>query len=236
MGSGRRRRGSWRSKGATKSRQAGKQCRRHFRSQCNFLKRCTFAHRSRRKSEPMRSADYPHLQEGQIEKAPERLAFYERLFRPDTLPEGRFLALRDAIQLCAWYCVPPPKWVADAVTELCYSQICADRRPGRLGSYQARLRQHRIHLVRWAAVRHLRDNCRARIQTWQDAYDGASRELRRTIAQGSGEVMASSYKRHNRNPSLKMIRESGGAEAVADAARSLFDDREILLDVDKLFR
>jgi hypothetical protein len=106
----------------------------------------------------MEGDDYPDLPAGLIDKAPEHLALHERLFRTGHLPEEKLIALRDAIVLCAWYRVPPPKWVADAVTELCYKQIKADRRPGRLGSYRARFRQYRIHLIRWAAVRHLWDN------------------------------------------------------------------------------
>jgi hypothetical protein len=184
----------------------------------------------------MQSKDYPDLPDGLIEKAPERLALYEKWFRADDLPEGRFIALRNAIELCAWYRVPPPKWVADAVTALCYARIKADRRPGRLGSYQARFRQHRIHMIRWAAVRHLRDNFRERVRTWHDAYAGAADELRKTIAQGTEEVMAASYKRHNRNPYLKMIKNSGDAKALADVARELFEEREGLLDIEKHFR
>ncbi|MBG0803534.1 hypothetical protein IYW40_18895 [Methylocystis sp. H4A] len=184
----------------------------------------------------MQGNHYPDLQDGLREQAPKQLALYEKWFRANDLPEGRFIALRDAIELCAWYRVPPPKWVADAVTELCYSQIEADRRPGRLGSYHARFRQHRIHLIRWAAVRHLRYNCRDRIRTWHDAYAEASHELRKTIARGSEEVMATSYKRHNRNPFLKILKDNGGEEALADTARSYFEEREMLLDVDRLFR
>lgn len=178
---------------------------------------------------------YPDLPHGLAAKASDHLAVHERLFRTEDLPEHRLIALRDAIVLCAWYRVPPPKWIADAVTELCYKQINADRRPGRLGSYRSRFRQHRIHLIRWAAVRHLRDNCRARARTWDDAYLEASRELRQTIAQGSEEAMAASYKMHSRNPYLKIIKNSGGASALAQTARDYFEAREVLLDVDKLF-
>lgn len=180
--------------------------------------------------------DYPDLPAGIIEKAPEQLTFYERLFRTGDLPEDRLIALRDAITLCAWYRVPPPKWIADAVTDLCYSQIESDRRPGRLGSYHARFRQYRIHLIRWAAVRHLRENCRERARTWDDAYAEASRELRQTIAQGSAEAMAASYKMQNRNPYLRIMKDSSGPEAVAKCAREYFEARDIMLDVDRFFR
>jgi len=179
--------------------------------------------------------DYPDLPAGLIEKAPEHLALHERLFNKGELPEERLIALRDAIIVCAWYRVAPPKWIADAVTELCYKQIDADRRPGRLGSYRARLRQHRIHLIRWAAVRHLRDNCPERAQTWNQAYAEASRELRGTIAQGGDEAMAASYKIESRSPYLKLIKEKGGATAVAKSAREYFEARHVMLDVDRLF-
>jgi hypothetical protein len=183
----------------------------------------------------MGSQEYPELPAGLIEKAPEHLALYERLNREGVLPEDRLIALRDAIVLCAWYRVPPPKWVADSVTELCYEQIKADRRPGRLGTYRARFRQHRIHLIRWAAVKHLRDNCPERARTWGDAYAEASRELRGTIAQGSEEAVAASYKLYSRNSFLKIIRQSGGNQAVADAAREYFEARGVMLDMDKIF-
>jgi hypothetical protein len=183
----------------------------------------------------MEGNDYPDLPPGVIDKAPKHLALYERLFHKGELPEDRLLALRNAIELCAWYRVAPPKWIADAVTELCHKEILADRRPGRLGSYRARLRQHRIHLIRWAAVRHLRDNCRERVRTWNAAYAEASRELRGTIAQGSDEAMAASYKIESRNPSLKLIRKTGGATAVSNSAREYFEARHVMLDVDRLF-
>lgn len=138
----------------------------------------------------MEDVDYLQPPGGLIARVPEFLALYERRFRTGDLPEERLIALRDAISLCSWCRVPPPKWVEEAVTELCYKQIEADRRPGRLGSYRSRLRQHRIHLVRWAAVRHFRYNCPQR--TLDDAYAEASRELRQTIAQGSAEAMAAS--------------------------------------------
>jgi hypothetical protein len=178
---------------------------------------------------------YPDLPTGLTEKAPEHLALHERSFCKGILPEDRLIALRDAIVVCAWYRVPPPKWIADAVTELCYRQIEADRRPGRLGSYPARFRQYRIHLIRWAAVRHLRDNCRQRARTWDDAYAEASRQLRRTIAQGSEEAMAASYKLQSRNPWLQSMKESGGPKALAETAREYFEARDVMLDVDRLF-
>ena len=183
----------------------------------------------------MDGTDYPHLPAGLLDKAPEHLALHERVFRKGDLPEDQLIALRDAIVLCAWCRIPPPKWIADAVTELCYKQILADRRPGRLGSYRARFRQHRIHLVRWAAVRHLRDNCRERAQTWDNAYTEASRELRGTIAQGSDEAMAASYKIHARNPYLKLIKKVGGTTAIAETARQYFEARDVMLDIDKFF-
>jgi hypothetical protein len=179
---------------------------------------------------------YPDLPAGLSEKAPEHLALHERRFRSGDLPEDRLIALRDAIEVCAWYRVPPPKWIADAVTELCYTQILADRRPGRLGSYRARFKQYRIHLIRWATVRHLRDNCRERARTWDDAYLEASRELRGTIAQGSEEAIAASYKIQSRNPFLRLLRRSGGAEALARSAREYFEARDVMLDVDRLFK
>ncbi len=187
------------------------------------------------KNRTMESNDYPDLPAGLIDKAPDHLALHERLFCTGDLPEDRLIALRDAIVLCAWYRVPPPKWVADAVTELCYKQIITDRRPGRLGSYRARFRQYRIHMIRWAAVRHLRDNCRERARTWDDAYAEASRELRQTLAQGSEEAMAASYKMHSRNPYLKLIKESGGAKALAKTAREYFELRDVMLDIDRFF-
>ncbi len=182
----------------------------------------------------MQDNDYPDLPAGLADKAPEHLAFHERLFRKGDLPEDRLIALRDAIVVCAWYRVPPPKWIADAVTELCYRQILADRRPGRLGSYRARFRQHRIHLVRWAAVRHLRDNCRERARTWDHAYAEASRELRGTVAQGSEEAIAASYKVFGRNSLMKSIRKDG-ENALAETARTYFEARDALLDIDRLF-
>jgi hypothetical protein len=171
---------------------------------------------------------------GLIDKVPEHLALHERLFRTGDLPEERLIALRDAISLCSWCHVPPPKWLEEAVTELCYKQIEADRRPGRLGSYRARLRQHRIHMIRWATVKHLRDNCRERARTWDDAFTEASRELRQTIAQGSEEAMAASYKTFGRNAFIK-LRKVDGAGALADTAREYFEARDALLDVDRLF-
>jgi hypothetical protein len=184
----------------------------------------------------MKGNHYPDLPAGLAAKAPEHLAGYERLFREGDLPEDRLIALRNATELCAWYRVPPPKWIADAVTELCHEQISADRRPGRLGSYRARLRQHRIHLVRWAAVRHLRDNCRERARTWNDAYAEASRELRGTIAQGSAEAMAASYKMHNRNSFLKTKKNRSDGAFVAQTARQYFEARDVMLNVDQLFK
>lgn len=183
----------------------------------------------------MRDDGYPELPAGLIDKAPEHLALHERLFRKSDLPEDRLIALRDAIEVCAWCRVPPPKWIADAVTQLCYQQILADRRPGRLGSYRARFRQYRIHLIRWAAVRHLRDNCRERARTWSYAYAEASRQLRGTIAQGSAEAIAASYKIHSRNSFLKLTKEYGGAQALAQSAREYFEARDVMLDMDRFF-
>jgi hypothetical protein len=183
----------------------------------------------------MTADDYPDLPAGLVEKAPEHLALYERLFRTGDLPEDKLIPLRDAIVLCAWYRVPPPKWIADAVTELCYETISADHRRGRLGSYRARFRQHRIHLIRWATVKHLRENCRDRARTWADAYAEASRELRGTIAQGSEESMAASYKIFGKYAFTKLIKKRG-ARALADTARSYFEARDAMLDIDKLFR
>jgi hypothetical protein len=176
--------------------------------------------------------NYPQVPDDLIEKAPEQLAHYEKLFSADDLPEHRLLALRDAIELCAWYQVPPPKWVAAAVPELCYAQIEAHRQPGRLGSYQTRLRQHRIHLIRWATVRHLRDNCRERFPTWNNAYEGASVELRATIAQGNEEVMAASYKKHSQNSYLQIIKDRGRTGRLAEIARDFFENKAFLLNVD----
>jgi hypothetical protein len=184
----------------------------------------------------MESDGYPDLPAGLVDKAPQHLAIHKREFDEGDLPEHRLIALRDAIVLCAWYRVPPPKWIADAVTELCYKQISADRRPGRLGTYRARFRQYRIHLIRWAAVRHLRDNCPERAQTWNDAYTEASRELRGTIAQGSDEAMAASYKLHSRNPLLKIVKENGGKVALSKTAREYFEARDAMLDMDRIFR
>jgi len=183
----------------------------------------------------MKGDDYPELPPGLLEKAPEHLAFHEREFRTGSLPEIRLIALRDAIVLCAWYRVAPPKWIADAVTDLCYKQIEADRRPGRLGSYRARFRQHRIHMIRWATVKHLRENCRERAKTWDDAYSEASRELRRTIAQGSEEAMAASYKLFRKNSFMKLIEKDSGMAALSNTAREYFEARHVLLDMDRFF-
>jgi hypothetical protein len=183
----------------------------------------------------MKGKSYPDPPPGIADKAPEYLAVYERSFLEGDLPEARLIALRDATEMCAWCRLPPPKWIADAVTELCHEQIRVDRRPGRLGSYRARLRQHRIHLIRWATVRHLRDNCRQRARTWTDAYREASRELRGTIAQGSAEAMAASYKMHNRNSFLRSGKEGRDSTFIAKAAREYFEARDIMLDVDRLF-
>lgn len=184
----------------------------------------------------MEDNSYPELPAGLAEKAPDHLALHERSFRNGELPEDRLIALRDAIVVCAWYRVPPPKWIADAVTELCYKQILADRGPGRLGSYHARFRQYRIHLIRWATVRHLRDNCPKRARTWNEAYREASRELRGTIAQGSEEAMAASYKIQSRNAWLKLMKKNGGATTLARSAREYFEARDVMLDVDRLFK
>jgi hypothetical protein len=183
----------------------------------------------------MEDNQYPDPPAGLIDKVPEHLALYERLFRKGDLPEERLIALRDAISLCSWCRVAPPRWLEQAVTELCYKQILEDRRPGRLGSYRARFRQHRIHMIRWATVRHLRDNCRERAPTWNDAYAEASLELRQTIAQGSEEAMAASYKMHSRNPNLKLIKKGGGANALTKIARQDFEARDVMLDIDRLF-
>jgi hypothetical protein len=157
---------------------------------------------------------------------------YERNFRGSDLPEDRLNALSNATLLCAWSRRPPPKWIVDAVAELCDERINADRRPGRLGSYRARSRQHAIHLIRWATVRHLRDNCRKRVRTWNDAYTEASRELRGTIAQGSAEAMAASYKIRNRN-SFQLTRKTGGrGTLISLAARQYFEARNIILGLD----
>src|SRR5262249_32962970 len=119
--------------------------------------------------------------------------------------------------------------------ELCYKAISADRRRGRLGSYRARFRQHRIHLIRWATVKHLRENCRHQVRTWLDAYAEASRELRGTIAQGTEESMAASYKTFSKNPFIKSIKK-GGHGTLADTARNYFEAKSAILDVDKIFR
>jgi hypothetical protein len=179
----------------------------------------------------MEEGHYPQPPAGVVRNTPKHLAHYERLFKTGGLPEDSLIALRDAMELCAWCHVPPPRWLADAVTELCYKQILADRRPGRLGSYPARLRQHRIHLVRWATVKHLRENCRERARTWSDAFVEASRELRKTIAQGSEEAMAASYKRFGRNPLIKLIKKDGGAGALAEMARDYFEAKDFQLNV-----
>lgn len=169
-----------------------------------------------------------------VSKIPEYSALHERSFRTGVLPEERLIALRDAISLCSWCRVPPPKWLEEAVTELCHKQILADRRPGRLGSYRARFRQHRIHLVRWAAVRHLRDNCRDRARTWDHAYAEASRELRGTIAQGSEEAIAASYKAFGRNSLMRSLRKDG-ENTLAETVRTYFEARDVLLDIDRIF-
>ncbi len=205
---------------------------KHFHSQRGRAKAISFAARIVRaaKSSSMGETPYPEPPVRLIEKTPEHLALYERLFRTGDLPEDRFIALRDAIERCAWCRVPPPKWIADAVTQLCYKQIEADRRPGRLGSYRARLRQHRVHLVRWATVRHLRDNCRHRARTWHDAYAEASRELRQTIARGSAESIAASYKSFSRAGFLQVAKKND-ARGLAEYARAYSEARDDLLNV-----
>jgi len=57
----------------------------------------------------------------------------------------------------------------------------------------------------------------------------------KTIAQGSEEAMAASYKMHSRSPYFKIARESGGAEALAKTAREYFEARDVMLDVDRFF-
>lgn len=173
--------------------------------------------------------DYPEPPESARKEVPEMLALHERQFKTGELPEITLIALRDAIALCAWYRVAPPKWIADGVEDLCYKQIESDRRPGRLGSYRARLKQHRIHLVRWAAVKHLRENCRERARTWSDAYAEASRELRGSIAQGSSEAIAVSYKNHARSPFIRSFKRDYGADAVARMAGEQFAAKDALL-------
>jgi hypothetical protein len=175
--------------------------------------------------------EYPEPPAETRKEVPKFLAQFKTTFDKGDLPEISLIALRDAIELCAWYRVPPPKWIADAVTQLCYRQIEADRRPGRLGSYQARLKQHRIHLVRWATVKHLRENCRERARTWNDAFAEASQELRRTIAQGSEEAIAASYKSFGRSWSVSLTSKRGGKAAVAEMARNYFEGRDALLSM-----
>jgi hypothetical protein len=175
--------------------------------------------------------EYPKPPVGVKKEMPKLLAQYKHTFDKGGLPEGPLIALRDAIEMCAWYGVPPPKWIADAVAQLCYQQIEADRRPGRLGSYHARLKQHRIHLVRWATVKHLRENCRERARTWNDAFAEASRELQQTIAQGGEEAIAASYKSFARSWSKGLISELDGKTALAEIAQSYFEGRHALLSM-----
>ena len=175
--------------------------------------------------------EYPKPPAGMKKEIPKLLAHYKRAFDEGGLPEGPLIALRDAIEMCAWHRVPPPKWIADAVAQLCYRQIEADRRPGRLGSYHARLKQHRIHLVRWATVKHLRENCRQTARTWNDAYAQASRGLQQTAAQGSEEAIAASYKSYARGWARNFKSALGGRAALADTARNYFEGRHGLLSM-----
>lgn len=183
----------------------------------------------------MSTLEYPDVPPQLAANAPKHLEEFQKVFSTAVLPEDKLLALRDAIDLCSWVQIPPPKWIADATTQLCYKQITDDRRPGRLGTYKARLRQHRIHLVRWATVRYLRDR-KGPSKTWNDAYADASRILRGTIAQGSDEAIAASYKSYSKISIFGSLRKSGGESAVSASAEEYFEARDVLLDMDRLFR
>jgi hypothetical protein len=118
--------------------------------------------------------------------------------------------------------VTVPGWLYRAVLDLVSEQMDKKGR-GRTGNHLAQLKQHRIHLVRWGTVKHLRENCRERARTWPDAYAEASRELRGTDAQGSPGAMEASYKHHCRNPYNRAITDKG------KHAREIYERRDALL-------
>jgi len=62
----------------------------------------------------------------------------------------------------------------------------------------------------------------------------ASRELRGTIAQGSSEAMAASYKLYCRN-SVLTTDKAGNMAFIAQAAREYFEAKDVMLDVDRIF-
>ena len=137
---------------------------------------------------------------------------------------GDLWAIRTALCTCEVFgCVPP--WLFRPIDELIVEQILGKRRRGRAGNYLAAAKQHKVHLMRWATVKHLRENCRERAPTWDVAYREAARELRGTIAQGSEELMRASYKFYCRHPLTR------GGPNVAAIARQYYEERALHLDL-----
>jgi hypothetical protein len=135
-----------------------------------------------------------------------------------------------ALDLCVRRAVHPPKWICDGVADLAERHARDRKRRGRNGNWVAQERQRRIHQVRWATVKHLKENCRERALTWDKAYEEASRVLRGTIARGSAETMSASYKRQCRDPMVMEIK-SVSPSMLAESARSYFALRENWLNV-----
>ena len=120
----------------------------------------------------------------------ERLATCERAWRESSLG----LIVVDAVEICASYGRPPPRWVIEAVASL------ADA--GMTQSEKNRRQQDTIDLMRWEAVKELRERRKElyhqmgddRGHTWDNAYAAVSEMLERTPAACGEDAVKTSYK------------------------------------------
>jgi hypothetical protein len=88
-----------------------------------------------------------------------------------------------------------------------------------------KLKQDVIHKVRWATVKHLRENCRERAPTWERVFAEAEHDLRGIAAQGSEEAIRRSYKLHCHDPLILQLNGFAGPQYLAELAEQYYQER-----------
>jgi len=112
----------------------------------------------------------------------------------------------------------PPDWLYDAIFTV------LDKEVSRHGRELAKGRQYEIDLIRWATVKHYREDMRL---SWERAYAAASRKLRGSPAGRSEETIRASYKRHQHDGFVELLRQREDADAaVRTYARDTYEDLE----------
>ena len=151
----------------------------------------------------------------------DKIAATEELSKLKPLVEaGQISPLYSALSYFKMWQLVPPDWLYDAVFELIHKETSRNRRG------QAKERQHSIDLIRWATVKYYRESVGL---TWEAAYDAASRKLQGSPAGGNEETIRASYKRHQHDGYIELLRRHDGAEAVGRYAREIYEDREKLM-------